>query len=373
MKRRQFLQTAAAIPFAGVAVHADMPEVPALIERTHAPQNLEMNFASMSDVITPTPSFYVRNHFAQPKIDLKTWRLKIEGAVEKPIELSLDELQKLGSKTTPLTFECAGNNRAVLKPAAKGVGWQSGAVGNAEWTGIPLKDLLGRAGVKKTAVEVILEGADTGTVADLPAPIPFARSLSLEKANKPETILAWSMNGKDLPASHGFPLRAVVGGWYGVASVKWLSRIIVTDCPFHGFFQSLDYTYFERTHGLATLLPITAMQVKSLIARPTAGDSVTAGNPAKISGAAWAGEADVAKIEVSTDGGKTWNTATLSGKSVPFCWRLWEYEWKSPTAGKAVLMSRATDNRGQTQSMERNTDLRNYMITHVIPVEIEVR
>src|SRR5262249_16836123 len=201
-------------------------------------------------------------------------------AVERPLELSLDELHKLDAKTMRLTMECAGNSRVFLTPAARGVNWQFGAVGNAEWTGVPLAGVVERAGVKKTAVERTLEGCDTGTVADPQSPgtIPFARSLPLDKASRPEVILAWGMNGKDLTAAHGAPLRAIVGGWYGMASVKWLTRIILTERPFQGFFQSLDYTYFERAHGLATLVPITEMQVKSLIARPTQGESIAAGS-----------------------------------------------------------------------------------------------
>ena len=375
MNRRHFLQTAAALPLAGLSARAEPPAAPALIERAYAPRNLEMNFAGLNGTLTPTSSFYVRNHFAQPKLDPKTWRLKVEGAVERPFELSLGEARLLGTVTVPLTLECAGNSRVFLTPPARGVNWQFGAVGNAEWNGFPLSALLYLAGVKKTATEVILEGADTGTVAEPPSPGPiaFARSIPLAKANRPETFLAWGMNGKDLTPAHGGPLRAVVGGWYGMASVKWLTRIIVTEEPFQGFFQSLDYTYFERTHGLPTLTPITAMQVKSLIARPALGDTLMAGKLVKITGAAWAGEADVAKVEVSTDAGKTWNAATLLGKSVPFCWRLWEFEWKSPAAGKAVLMARATDSKGRTQPMERDPDRRTYMISHVLPVDVDVR
>jgi DMSO/TMAO reductase YedYZ molybdopterin-dependent catalytic subunit len=376
LPRRRFLQSAVLAPLALAAwprsLHADSPQQ---IMRMSSPQNLEWNFATLNGFLTPTDAFYIRNHFAVPKIDREKWRLKIEGAVERPLELSLDDLVKMQAKTRPLLLECAGNGRVFLTPAAKGVGWQLGAVGNAEWTGVTLADILDRAGAKKTAVEVLLEGADSGTVADPQSPgaIPFARSLPLAKANSPEVILAYQMNGKDLTTAHGAPLRAVVGGWYGMASIKWLTRILVLEKSHRGFFQALDYCYFERQHGLASVVPITGMQVKSQIAQPALGETIPAGKPHTISGAAWAGEADIAKVEISTDGGKHWHEAKLDAATAPFCWRLWQWEWKEPKVGRVTLMSRATDSKGRTQPMERNQDYRNYMIHHVLPVEVEVK
>ena len=372
-RRRFLLTTAAAMPLTRL-LRAQPRSEPGRIVRMTSPQNLETNFANLSGPITTTETFYIRNHFSAPKIVQSAWRLKVEGAIEHPLDLTLADVQKLGKDTRPITLECAGNGRVFLAPAAKGVNWQYGAVGTAEWTGVPLSALLEKAGVKKPAVEVILEGADSGIIADpaSPGPIHFARSMPMEKATKPEVMLAWQMNGKDLLPPHGAPLRAIIGGWYGMASVKWLTRIIVSDKPFRGFFQSLDYSYFDRTHGLPSVKPITGIQVKSQIAQPTLGDVVPADKTVKVTGAAWAGEADVTKVDVSTDGGKHWEEASLVGDKNPFCWRLWEYEWKSPKAGKAVLMSRASDSKGRTQPMQRNPDFRAYMISHVLPVEIEV-
>jgi DMSO/TMAO reductase YedYZ molybdopterin-dependent catalytic subunit len=374
--RRRFL-TAAAVALPAINVlRAQPPASPGRIERVHSPQNLETNFAGLSDFITPNDLFYVRNHFAQPKIDLDKWKLKVEGAVDRPLELSLGEIKKLGETLRPLTLECAGNGRIYLVPQAKGVGWQNGAVSTAEWAGVSLAAVLDRAGVKDSAVEVVLEGADSGVIADPASPgaIAFARSLPLKKARAAEVMVAWGMNGKDLPPEHGAPLRAVVGGWYGMASVKWLSRLVVVTKPFQGFFQSLDYTYFRREGGLPTITPVTELQVKSQIARPTAQEIVPAGKSLKIVGAAWTGTGDIAKVEVSTDGGKTWAEANqTAGIGAPACWRLWEYEWKAPPRGKAKLMARATDSYGHTQPMDRDADRRNYMISHVIPIEIEVR
>jgi DMSO/TMAO reductase YedYZ molybdopterin-dependent catalytic subunit len=373
--RRRFLAAAAGLPLAGL-LRAQPPASPGRIERVHSPQNLETNFAGLSDFITPNDLFYVRNHFAQPKIEVSKWKLKVEGAVERPLELSLDDIKKVREERRPLTLECAGNGRVYLVPQAKGVGWQNGAVGTAEWAGVSLAEVLDQAGVKGDAVEVVLEGADSGVIADPQSPgaIAFARSLPLNKARAAEVMLAWGMNGKNLPPEHGAPLRAVVGGWYGMASVKWLTRLLVVTKPFQGFFQSLDYTYFRREGGLPTLTPITELQVKSQIARPTAGEIVPAGKPLKVVGTAWTGTGNITKVEVSTNGGKNWTEANhTAGIGAPACWRLWEYEWKSPAKGTATLMARASDSSGHTQPMERDQDRRNYMISHVIPVEVEVR
>jgi DMSO/TMAO reductase YedYZ molybdopterin-dependent catalytic subunit len=372
--RRRFLAATAAAPLAGL-LRAEPPASPGLIERVHSPQNLEANFAALTDFITPTELFYVRNHFNVPRLDADKWRLRIEGAVDRPHQVSLPDIKKLGGTRRELTMECAGNGRVYLVPQARGVGWQSGAVGTPEWEGTSLASVLDLAGLKDDAVEVVLEGADSGVVAEPPSPGPvtFARSLPIAKAREAGVVVAWAMNGKDLTPEHGFPLRVVVGDWYGMASVKWLTRLLVVTRPFQGIFQSLDYTYFRREGGLPTLTPVTTMQVKSQIARPAAHDVVAADKPLKITGAAWTGAHSVNRVEVSTDGGKTWADASMTGRIAPGCWRFWEYEWKDPPKGKAKLMSRATDTDGNTQPMERDPDRRTYMISHIVPVEIEVR
>lgn len=181
------------------------------------------------------------------------------------------------------------------------------------------------------------------------------------------------MSGKELPPAHGHPVRAVVAGWYGTASVKWLRKVVVADAPFHGYFQTSMYTIWKRVAGNPTLVPVTDIQAKAEVARPMGGEVVPAGKPYRVFGAAWAGEADVTGVEVGTDGGKSWAGARLTGEEKPFCWRFWEYEWKSPPVGKTTLMARATDSKGRTQPMERDTDRRDAVISHVLPVEVEVR
>ena len=265
-----------------------------------------------------------------------------------------------------------------MTPKARGVQWELGAVGAAAWTGVPLSAVLERAGLQEAAVDVVLEGADSGEVTEepkSPGTISYARSLPRKKALQPDVLLAYRMNSEELSASHGFPVRAIVPGWYGMASVKWLVRIVVTDRPFQGFYQTADYAYWERRDGLpAQRLPIQQMLVKAQIARPACHEVVAAGSSYRIHGAAWAGEAEVTRVEVSTDGGDSWTEAQLQGESVPHAWRLWEYAWQTPSQpGTYTLMARATDSHGCVQSMERDCHCATYMVSHVLPVTVEVR
>jgi DMSO/TMAO reductase YedYZ molybdopterin-dependent catalytic subunit len=241
---------------------------------------------------------------------------------------------------------------------------------------VPLAALLERAKPKAGAIEVILDGADEGEVDKTPTPagkISYCRSLPLEKA-RADVLLASEMNGEPLSANHGFPLRAIVPGWYAMASVKWLHRIIVTSKPFNGFYQSLDYTYWDRSGLLPTLSPLTDLQVKAQIAQPESGEIVSANSPYRIHGAAWTGEAEIAKVEISCDAGTSWSEATLLGDPAKNSWRLWEYQWRTPSnPGRQTIIARATDSRGNSQPIARGGDRGTYMINHLLPVEVEVR
>lgn len=345
-----------------------------LISRSEDPLNQEMPFSRLRDFVTPNEQFYVRCHFPIPEIRLADWRLKLEGAVNTPLEWSLEQLRALPHHSLTATVECAGNGRSWLEPKAKGVQWDLGAVGNANWTGVFLRDLLERAGVEAKAMEVILEGADRGEIKEPPRPpgeIHYARSLPLAKAMA-DVLLAWEMNGEPLTPAHGFPLRALVPGWFGMASVKWLQRIIVSAQPFHGYYQSIDYTYWERRDGLPTLHSLGEMKVKAQIARPEQGEMVPRGSSYRIHGAAW-GNDGIARVEVSTDGGATWAQANLLGEAVTNAWRLWEFVWQTPNESrKCTLLARATDAAGRTQPAQRNIDYGTYMIDHVLRVEVEV-
>jgi DMSO/TMAO reductase YedYZ molybdopterin-dependent catalytic subunit len=388
--RRAFLGGAAlaAVPVAAAAVPSlaaaqDPPTRPArgfpgLISRQRGPDNLEFPFPTLDSFITPTAQFFVRNHFDVPDVDVKTWRIRVEGVVDKPFNIGSEELRNLPSRTITATLECAGNGRVFLRPPQVGVRWEQGAVSNAEWTGVPLATLLQRAGVRDGAVEVILEGADRGEYRDplprTPGVIPFARSLPITKARLQDVLVAYRMNGQNLTPAHGLPARVVVPGWYGMASVKWLRRILVIDQPFRGYFQTFAYTIWQRRAGLADLAQIGEMQVKAQIARPTLAEVVPAGAKYRVFGAAWTGEAEVTAVDVSTDGGTRWSPARLLDKAVRHSWRLWEYEWAVPQQpGRHILMARATDSQKRVQPIQRDDDRRDSMISHVQRIEVEVR
>ena len=345
------------------------------IVRGEDPLNLEMPFSALDSFITPTEAFYVRTHFPIPKIDKQTWRLRVEGEVEKSFEISYDELLKMESRKIPATLECAGNNRDFLEPKVKGVQWGLGAVGTAEWTGVVLSTLLDRAIVRPSAHEVILEGADRGKLDDPKSPageLKFARSIPLEKASS--VLLAYKMNDIELPPEHGFPVRAIVPGWYAMASIKWLRRIIVTDQPFNGYFQTLDYAFWKRRGDMVERVPLSELQTKAEIARPVEGEVVPANSHVRVQGAAWTTNGEIIKVELSADGGSTWNDAKLLGEAKLNAWRLWEFNWKtSVAAGKAKLIARATDSRGRMQSAEHDPDRGTYMINHLLPITVEVR
>jgi DMSO/TMAO reductase YedYZ molybdopterin-dependent catalytic subunit len=351
---------------------------PGVISRQKTPDNFEFPFSSLDSFLTPNEQFFVRTHFEVPKLEANAWRLKIEGAVNRPFETSFDELRKLPSQKVTALLECSGNSRIFLKPPQIGIRWEQGGVSNAEWTGVPLAAVLERAGVKDNAVEVIFEGADKGSSnppeTKTPGVIHFARGLPLKKAQQRQVLLAFQMNGKELPPEHGFPVRLIVPGWYGMASVKWLQRIIVTDRPFQGFFQTFAYTIWERRNGLPALVPVTEMQVKAQVARPTLNEVVAAGSKYRVFGAAWTGgDADVNKVEVSTDGGKRWSEARMLEKPIRYAWRFWEYEWSVPKQpGRYTVLARATDSLKRVQPMERDDDRRDAMINHVQPIQVHV-
>lgn len=348
-----------------------------LIERVRDPQNLEFAFHTLDAFVVPNDRFYVRNHFPAPRLETRAWRLRVQGAVAQELELTYEQLRELPTRTVTATLECAGNSRALNVPPLRGVAWQQGAVGNADWTGVSLATVLERAGLRPGAVEVVLEGADRGEAPAEPRPpdsIAFARSLPLAKARQQEVLLAYRMNGAPLPPAHGFPLRAIVPGWYGMASVKWLTRLIVTEAPFQGYWQTTEYAYFERVRGLPVLRAITELLVKSLIAQPRAGTTLQAGATVRVHGAAWTGESEVTRVELSADGGRTWTDARLPRRAQRFAWRLWEHNWRVPnTPGRITLLARATDARGRTQPTTRDLDRRNYMVNHILPVEVQIQ
>ena len=345
-----------------------------VITRQREPINVEFPFEALADFATPNEQFYVRSHFPMPSVDATTFRLRVEGHVERAIELSLDELRAMASETRAATLECAGNGRVLLVPQVAGAQWELGAVSNARWTGVPLAAVLARAGVRPGAIEVMFQGADKGKAKEPPSPpgeVHYAHSVPMRKV--PDVLLAHAMNGTPLPPPHGAPLRAVVGGWYGMASVKWVERIVVLDQPFLGYFRAVDYAYWVDQAGQKARVPIEEMSCKAQVARPAKYEVVPAGGRYVVCGAAWTGESDVVRVEFSADGGQTFADATLLGEPTRHAWRFWRFDWQVPTtAGRRTLMARATDARGRTQPAERNPDHGTYLIDHVLPIEVDV-
>jgi DMSO/TMAO reductase YedYZ molybdopterin-dependent catalytic subunit len=281
---RSFAQSATASPSSqsGMIVHETEPE------------NLESPASALDADLTANDRFYVRCHFPIPDLQAQTSSLKIEGAVDRPAQISYSDLLAMPSRTLVSMLECAGNGRVYLVPKADGAQWQNGGMGLAEWTGVPLSAVLARAGIKPAAVDVIFEGADAGEINDAPkspGKIHFAHSLPVSLAQHGDALLAWKMNGQALSPAHGFPLRLVVPGWYGMASVKWLQRIVVSDKPFDGFFQSLQYSFFDRPGGVPTLHPVTTMDVKSTILQPGPHDVVPQAAPLSCKGPRLGGRA----------------------------------------------------------------------------------
>jgi DMSO/TMAO reductase YedYZ molybdopterin-dependent catalytic subunit len=344
--------------------------------RQKEPKNLEAPFDRIDSFLTPTELFYIRSHFPIPALDRASYQLRIDGAVRRPFTLSYEELRSMPSETRVSTLECAGNSRVFLVPQVQGAQWELGAVSNAEWTGVPLRVLLERAGLPDDACEIVLEGADRGTPKEEPVPpvpISYTWSLPRAKALRPEVLIAYQMNGRDLPQDHGFPVRAIVPGYYGMASVKWLTGIHAVREPFHGYWQTSDYAYWASMDGKPVRRPLGEMQLKSEIARPRVYETLVPNRIYTVFGAAWAGETDVAEITVSTDGGRTWVEAEFLDPVRRHAWRRWKFAWLTPKEpGQYTLLARAKDAGGLIQPDCHDYNYGSYVINHPLPIEVFV-
>jgi len=386
INRRNFLLGTSATLAAASAVHpflgwaADdqavvIPGEEGMIVRSARFFDLEMPPEFATAWITPVPHFFVRNHMHEPAtLEADTWKLSISGEVEKPVTLNLADLSKLEGHTVTNTLECAGNGRGFQEPHVPGVQWQRGAVGNARFSGPRLGDVLKRCGIKESGKQVMFHGLD-----EVPGKVPpFIRSIPIEKALDLDTLIATHMNGSPLTKHHGFPARALVPGWIGSASCKWLSEIKVLDKEFDGTFMKPGYRYPNHPLKPGDALnvddshPLTALNVKSMIALPS--DQATLNSRAvHIQGTAWAGEAQIVKVEVSTDSGSSWQPAQLSKEESKYAWRLWSYRWKAPQAGEYTIMSRATDSQGRVQPETAEWNPSGYLYNAIDKVKIHVQ
>jgi sulfite oxidase len=366
MDRRTFLRLSAAAPFAPSAMLAATQ--PHLLQVGGYPQNAETPLELLTDYLTPNELFFVRSHWIPRPPDPKTWRLTIDGGVADPAKLSMAQLRKLPRAEATCVLQCAGNGRAFHEPVIPGVQWRYGAVGNARWSGVRLRDVLTpNAGMK----HLHFFGSD-----DPPGKVPpFHRSLEIEKAMD-DCILAFEMNGKPLPKEHGAPLRLVVPGWAGDHWMKWIVRITASDKPQTGFFMDTAYRWpmSPGEPGVAfkpeEMRMLTEMAVKSNIT--TAPKRAKAGVAQTIRGFAFSGAPDIARVEISEDNGTTWSEAKLDSRHDPYAWRLWSYSWTPRTAGKATLVARATDSRGAVQPRDAVWNQSGYLYNSWHSVTVEV-
>lgn len=347
------------------------PDEAGLVIHRGDPLNCEIALpALIGGVVMPNARFYVRNHFPTPMIDAAGFRLRIGGAVERPMELTLRELRSMPAQTMVATLECAGNGRASLDPPVPGEPWQHGAVSTAEWTGVSLREILDRAGPTTAACEVLFRGADTGTV-EGDREISFERSLTVNQARESEALLVYAMNGEPLPRQHGYPLRVVVPGWYSVTSVKWLTDVELITEPFQGFFQVERYVYEWEREGRIDREPVSLQAVRSLITEPESGAVLRPG-PVAIRGVAWSGVAPIDRVEVSVGSG-TWQNARMVGERRRHSWQWWELITHIVEPGPTAVRARATDLAGRVQPDTPAWNRLGYGANAIQTVEIAVQ
>lgn len=372
--RRELL--AYALGWAGLARAQELVTIPGkrpMLLHNDRPEDLETPASYFTTWLTPNDVFFVRQHLPRPKIEESTFRLTLNGRVSKPLELTAAELRKLPQYTVPATLECTGDGRGFFRPRVPGIQWGRGAIGNAEWTGPRLSDVLNLTGADLNAPYVTVNGADVG-VAKTP---DFIRSFPMKKALDPATLLALKMNGENLPDLHGFPVRLVVPGWDGTSWVKWVTTLTIASQPNSGFFMNPAYRFpkYAVPPGTAAnpadLEVIEGMPVKSYITSPSDQERVTLA-PLRLRGIAWAGEERISRLEVSTDAGRHWRDAQLSPQDLRFAWRLWTLEWTPPQRGYYTILSRATDSAGRTQPMVANWNPSGYLYNAVDQIGIIV-
>ncbi|HEX3264121.1 MAG TPA: sulfite oxidase, partial [Candidatus Limnocylindrales bacterium] len=336
-----------------------------------AGRNRGMPLEAMRYDITPTGLHYLLVHFDIPAVDPAAWRLSLGGLVAHPLELSLEDLRARPSRTIPVTLECAGNGRARLQPRPLSNPWLFEAIGTAAWTGTSLGPLLDEAGLRDDALEVVFTGADRGVQGGVEH--DFQRSLSVADARRPEVMLVYEMNGQPLQPQHGFPVRLVVPGWYGMASVKWLRSIEAVAEPFEGYQQARTYRY--KTDADDDGVPVSRIRVRALMAPPGIPDYfsrrrlVNAGR-VTLAGRAWGGRAPIRRVEVAVDG--SWSAAIVSPSAGEFAWSAWTFDWEA-APGVHTLSCRATDADGETQPAEGPWNYQGMGNNAIQSIEVTVR
>lgn len=332
---------------------AEPGEGVSLAELQLAARNHGLPLEALRYDVTPAGLHYLLVHYDIPLIDAADWRLRVTGQVERELSLDLSALRAMPRRTVRVTMECAGNGRARLNPRPVSQPWLNEAIGTADWTGTPLAGVLAEAGVLSGAVDVSFTGADHGIERGVEQ--DYVRGLGLADALADEVLLVDEMNGEPLPPQHGAPLRLVVPGWYGMAHVKWLQQISVLDRPFDGF---QNETAYRLKTGDERGDPVTRIRPRALMVPPGFPDfmsrvRVVDAGRVLLRGRAWSGTASIARVEVSTDGGSTWQDAELDDAAGRWAWRGWRYSWNADTAGITELCCRATDELGNRQPVDQ--------------------
>jgi DMSO/TMAO reductase YedYZ molybdopterin-dependent catalytic subunit len=339
-----------------------------------ATRNHGMPLEALRWPVTPAGLHYLLVHYDIPAIDPAVWSLTVGGRVRRPLDLTLDELRDRPSTATTVTMECAGNGRALLVPRSSSQPWIAEAVGTATWGGVPLRAVLDEAGLLDDAVEIVFSGLDRGIEGGIEQ--GYERSLPVGDPSLDDAVLAYEMNGAPLLPQHGFPLRLVVPGWYGMTNVKWLDAIVARAEPFDGYQQSTSYRLRQRDGEEGT--PLTRMLPRALMVPPGVPDflsrrrHVPIGSCA-IEGRAWSGGAPLTQVLVSTDGGETWHDADLGDADLgPFAWRGWSWDWDVAEPGTHELCCRAVDDAGNEQPLDAEWNLGGYANNAVQRVTVEV-
>jgi sulfite dehydrogenase len=345
----------------GIRTEAILDALPGkkpLIKLSYRPPNYETPIEYLRTDITPNDAFFVRYHLSDiPQVDAKTWKLAIAGeGANDAVQLGLDDLKQFTPVEVVALCQCSGNRRGLMQPHVPGVEWGYGAMGCARWKGVRLKDLLDKVGLKKETVEIVLDGADRGVSDKTPK---FTKSLPLWKALEDTTLIAYEMNGQPLPHWNGFPARVVVPGWTGTYWLKHVTSISAVTKPFDGFWMKSAYRIplgkfpvVARFSSQETAVntPITDMVVNSLITSHAEGTVVKVGAPVTVAGIAWDGGYGISTVDVSVDGGKTWTAAALGKDQGPFALHSWSLHFSPKAPGKHVVMARATNKIGQSQT-----------------------
>ncbi len=376
MDRRTFLKSSVVTAAASFRVVPRLARARAgggLVRLSEPPPNFESVRSTFTARITPLDKFYLRNHFDIPRVDLKSWRLKVHGLVEKPLELTMADLEKLPKVTVEAVLQCAGNGRGLFSPMVPGVQWRYGAMGNAQWTGVRVKDVLALAAPKAEAAWLQVQGADQPPMTTTPK---FIRAIPMEKALHQDTLIALQQNGRPLAPNRGAPARLVVPGWVGDDWMRFLTDLEVRADEPKAFYYDPAYR-FPVTPGAPgapipadQMKPMTRINVKSLLGSLSHGDRLRAGRR-ELAGVAWSGEAGIDKVELSFDGGATWSPAKLEGPHTPYGFRVFRHAWKAEP-GRYTIACRATDSAGAVQPDAPVWNPGGYLYNALDRVEVEV-